>query len=437
MNLRLVAAKIICQVIKEGRSLTVALDSTLSKLPASKDRALIQAICYGTLRYYHHLNFILNQLLHKPLKDEDVKALALIGLYQLKFMRVKAHAAVSETVAAANKKPWAKGLLNALLRNYQRQQQSLDAQADNDKVASCSHPEWVIDLVTDDWPQYVDEILEENNQPPPMVLRVNQSFCSRELYVQRLHEADISATISTVCSSAIVLQTPVSVEQIPDFMAGSVSVQDTAAQLAAGLLDVKPGHRVLDICAAPGGKTAHILELQPELLKLTAVDIDATRLLRVTENLQRLKLKADCIAGDATLPSQWWDGEQFDRILLDAPCSAMGVIRRHPDIKLLRREVDIGKLQHLQKSILDATWPLLKPGGILLYVTCSILKQENEHQMSTFLSRTCDASEIQINSTWGIEQQYGRQILTGENGMDGFYYACLKKSNSSRLPVFS
>ncbi len=435
MNLRLVAAKIIYKVIKEGQSLPVVLDKSLSKVSASKDRAFIQAICYGTLRYYHYLIFILNQLLRKPLKDGEVEALALIGLYQLKFMRVKSHAAVSETVSAANKKPWAKGLLNAVLRNYQREQPSLEALANKNKVASCSHPEWMVDLLTDDWPQYVDAILEENNQKPPMVLRVNQGLISTEAYVQRLQEVGISATISDACSSAIVLQSPVPVEQLPEFRAGLVSVQDTAAQLAAGLLDTKPGHRVLDLCAAPGGKTTHILELQPELKKLIAVDIDASRLLSITENLQRLKLNADCITGDATQPSQWWDGEQFDRILLDAPCSAMGVIRRHPDIKVLRREDDIGKLQDLQQSILDAVWPLLKPGGMLLYVTCSILKQENEQQISAFLSRTSDASELPINSTWGIERQHGKQILTGEKGMDGFYYACLNKSNNSRLSV--
>jgi 16S rRNA (cytosine967-C5)-methyltransferase len=434
VNLRLAAAKIICQVIKEGQSLTFALDKSISKVPANKDRAFIQAVCYGTLRYYHYLNFILNQLLHKSLKDEEVKALALIGLYQLKFMRVKAHAAVSETVAAANKKPWAKGLLNAVLRNYQREQQSLEAVANKDKVASCSHPEWMIELFKHDWPQYFDKILAENNQQPPMVLRVNQGFCSRETYIQQLHEAGILATISADCSSAIVLQSPVSVEQLPGFSTGSVSVQDAAAQLAVDLLDVKPGHRVLDICAAPGGKTTHILELQPELKQLIAIDFDATRLLRVTENLQRLKLKADCIVGDATQPSQWWDGEQFDRILLDAPCSATGVIRRHPDIKVLRQEDDIGKLQHVQRAILDAIWPLLKPEGILLYVTCSILKQENEQQIGTFLSQTQDALELPIHSDWGIPQLFGRQILTGENGMDGFYYACIHK-DSSLLPV--
>jgi 16S rRNA (cytosine967-C5)-methyltransferase len=428
VNLRLVAAKIIYRVIKDGQSLPAALDKSLSKVSASKDRAFIQAICYGTLRYYHYLSFILNQLLRKPLKDGEVEALALIGLYQLKFMRVKAHAAVSETVGAANKKPWAKGLLNAVLRNYQREQGALEALANKDKVASCSHPEWMVDLVTNDWPQYVDAILEENNQQPPMALRVNQGLISTEAYIQRLNEVGISAAISNVCSSALVLQSPIPVEQLPDFMAGLVSVQDTAAQLAAGLLDAKPGHRVLDLCAAPGGKTTHILELQPELKKLVAVDIDSTRLTNISENLQRLKLKADCIAGDATQPSQWWDGEQFDRILLDAPCSATGVIRRHPDIKVLRREDDIGNLQHLQQSILDTIWPLLKPGGVLLYVTCSILKLENEAQISAFLSRTDDASESPINSTWGIEQTHGRQILTGEDRMDGFYYACLRKN---------
>ena len=431
MNLRLVAAKIIYRVIKDGQSLTVAIEKSVSKIPASKDRAFIQAICYGTLRYYHYLNFILNQLLHKPLKDEEVKALALIGLYQLKFMRVKAHAAVSETVAAANKKPWAKGLLNAVLRNYQREQQSLEALANKDNVASCSHPEWMIEVFKQDWPQNFDKIMEENNQQPPMVLRVNQRLHSRETYIQRLHEAGISAAISVDCSSALVLQSPVSVEQLPGFATGSVSVQDTAAQLAAGLLDVKSGHRVLDVCAAPGGKTTHILELQPELKKLSAIDMDEARLLRVNENLQRLGLNADCIVGDATQPSNWWDGEQFDRILLDAPCSATGVIRRHPDIKILRQEDDIGKLQHVQRTILDAIWPLLKPDGMLLYVTCSILKQENEQQIGAFLTRTQDAVELPIHSDWGISQLFGRQILTGENGMDGFYYSCINKDRSS------
>jgi 16S rRNA (cytosine967-C5)-methyltransferase len=428
VNLRLVAAKIIFRVINQGQSLTSVLDKSLSKVPVVKDRALIQAICYGTLRHYFRLDFILNQLLHKPLKDEEIKMLALIGLYQLKYMRVKEHAAVSETVAAASKKPWAKGLLNAVLRNYQRKHSDLDALAEKDKVASCSHPDWMIDLLTTDWPQFADKILAENNQQPPMALRVNQRLCSRETYVERLRETDISAVVSPVCSSAIVLESPVSIERLPDFMSGFVSVQDTAAQLAAGLLNVKPGHRVLDVCAAPGGKTAHILELQAELKKLIAVDVDADRLLNVTENLQRLKLQADCIVGDAMQTSQWWDGEQFDRILLDSPCSATGVIRRHPDIKLLRRKDDIGKLRQVQKSILDAIWPLLKPGGVLLYVTCSILKQENEQQISAFFSRTEDVSELPIDSNWGIEQQYGRQILTGENGMDGFYYACLKKN---------
>ena len=427
MNIRLVSAKIIYRVVEQGQSLTVALEQALSDLPSIKDRALIQAICYGTLRYYHRLDFILRQLLRKPLKDEEVKALALDGLYQLSYMRVKDHAAVSETVAAAHKKPWAKGLLNAVLRNYLRQRKKLESLADKDKTASCCHPEWMVNLLSDNWPQQFDQVLAENNQQPPMVLRVNHSLCSREAYLELLNEHGISASVSEISSSALILDKAMPVDQLPEFMAGWVSVQETAAQLAAELLNAQPGQRVLDVCAAPGGKTAHILELQPELEQLMAVDIDENRMLSVTQNLNRLKLQAECLVGDASQPQDWWDGQKFDRILLDAPCSAMGVIRRHPDIKLLRRKDDIDRLQHLQKAILNAIWPLLKSGGILLYATCSILKQENQDQIIAFLEQNSNAEEIPIISSWGIEQKAGRQILTGESAMDGFYYACLTK----------
>jgi 16S rRNA (cytosine967-C5)-methyltransferase len=428
VNTRLVAAKVLSRVLQDGQSLTAALDKAFLDIESSKDRAFIQALCYGVCRQYHRLDFILSQLLDKPLKDADVKSLALVGLYQLKFMRVKPHAAVSETVLAARKKPWAKSLINALLRTYLREQEGLEHKADKFQLAALSHPDWLIKCIEQDWPEQALRIFLENNQQPPMVLRVNLAKTSRKDYLQLLAGQDIAAQTISFCPSAIRLDKPVLVDLLPGFADGLVSVQDTAAQLAAGLLDVQPGHRVLDVCAAPGGKTAHILESQPLLKELVAVDIDETRMQRVRENLQRLSLQVTLVVGDAAKPEDWWDGKPFDRILLDAPCSALGVIRRHPDIKLLRRAEDIGQLQALQKSILQAVWPLLAPGGLLLYATCSILKQENEQQVQAFLTEHCDAAELPIDADWGVAGACGRQILTGESAMDGFYYARLAKA---------
>lgn len=427
MNTRLIAARVLSRVLQDGQSLTAALDNALQAVESGKDRAFIQAVCYGVCRQYHRLDFILSQLLDKPLKDTDVKALALVGLYQLKFMRVKPHAAVSETVLAARKKPWAKSLINAVLRTYLREQEGLEDKADKEQTAAVSHPGWLIKQIEQDWPEQAQKILLENNQQPPMVLRVNLSRTNRDHYLQALMNQDIAAVAVSFCPSAIMLDKPVSVDLLPGFADGLVSVQDTAAQLAAELLDVQPGHRVLDVCAAPGGKTAHILESQPQVKELVAVDIDESRLRRVSENCQRLNLQAKLVVGDAANPGDWWDGKPFDRILLDAPCSALGVIRRHPDIKLLRRAEDIKPLLALQKNILQAVWPLLAPGGLLLYATCSILKQENEQQVQAFLAEHDDAVELSIEADWGSAGACGRQILTGESAMDGFYYARIRK----------
>ena len=427
MNTRLIAAKVLTSVIRDGQSLTAALNNTLGVVESDKDRAFIQALCYGVCRNFHRLDYILSQMLDKPLKDLDVKALALIGLYQLKFMRVKSHAAVSETVLAARKKPWAKALINALLRSYLRGQEGFEQKADNVKSALVSHPDWLIQQIEQDWPMQAQQIFQQNNEQPPMALRVNLANISQDQYLQKLREQGIEAEAVSFCRSAILLNKPVVVDVLPGFNEGWVSVQDTAAQLAAELLDVQIGHRVLDVCAAPGGKAAHILEHQPKVRELVAVDIDKLRLQRVNDNLQRLKLSAKLIVGDASKPEDWWDGQLFDRILLDVPCSALGVIRRHPDIKLLRRAEDINTLQVLQQRIMTAVWPLLAPGGIMLYATCSILKQENEQQIEAFLATNANAIEVPINADWGLVRRYGRQILTGESAMDGFYYALIRK----------
>ncbi len=428
MNTRLIAARVISNVLKDGKSLNTALDNALLSVESTKDKAFIQALCYGVCRYFYRLSFILNELLDKPIKDSEINALALVGLYQLNYMRVKQHAAVSETVLAAKEKTWAKSLVNALLRTYLRQQGVLEQKADENVAASVSHPKWLLRQIELDWPERVSQILEANNQQPPMVLRVNLALISRDQYLKSLSAHELAAETVSFCESSLILSKPVPVELLPGFEQGHVSVQDTAAQLAAGLLDVQVGQRVLDVCAAPGGKTVHILESQPHLKELVAIDIDEARLSRVQENLLRSNVSAQLIVGDAAQPKDWWDGQLFDRILLDAPCSALGVIRRHPDIKILRKPDDIKALQLLQKSILAATWPLLSSGGLLLYATCSILKQENEEQIMEFLAMHADAFEVPIDATWGNAVQRGRQILTGDSEMDGFYYALIKKS---------
>ena len=426
MNLRKPAAQILVSVIKEGRSLTAALDNHSSLLTQPKDKAFVQALCYGVLRDYHRLDFLLSLLLTKPLrnKDTDIKLLLLMGLYQLRTMRIKTHAAVSETVAAVGRKSWAKGVMNGVLREYLREQTPLEAQINANNVAKYSHPQWLIEKITHDWGAQSNDIFEQNNQHPPMVLRVNLTQTTQADYLQILLAHNIEAEIVSISTTAIKLTSALPVEKLPDFMTGKVSIQDTAAQFAAPLLSLKKEQRVLDLCAAPGGKTVAMLELEPSL-KVTAVDIDESRLERVNENLQRLNVSATLVTADARDFKK--DKALFDRILLDAPCSALGVIRRHPDIKVLRRADDIDALAALQAEILENAWRLLASNGILLYATCSILKEENQDQIENFLKKHPDSFEIPIETNWGISQTVGRQILTGHHAMDGFYYARLGK----------
>lgn len=427
MNTRSLAASTLVQVLEQGSSLNTALENTLSTLQNQQDKAFIQALCYGSLRQFYRLNYLLSQLQNKAIKDQQIKALALIGLYQLQFMRVKPHAAVSETVSAVGKKKWAKPLLNAILRRYIREQQKLQTALENDQSARYSHPHWMINALQQDWGSQAEQLFSANNQQPPMSLRVNLSRISRPELLNQLSAKQITAHACQHSDSCIMLQTALPVDELPGFAGGLVSVQDSAAQLAAKLLNVEAGHNVLDACSAPGGKSAHILETYPELGQLTAIDIDTERLEKIKENFQRLNLTAKLLAGNAATPQTWWDGNKFDRILLDVPCSALGVIRRHPDIKLLRKPQDIEKLQVLQQQILEAVWPLLKPSGVIVYATCSVLKAENELQMQTFFDQHSDVDELPIHDTWGFKRPIGRQILSGTDNMDGFYYARIYK----------
>jgi len=429
VNLRAAAAIVICQVI-EGASLTDALPRMLPQFSSVRDQAFLQAVCYGVCRWYFRLDAILNKLFAKPLKakDRDIHGLLLIGLYQLIEMRVPQHAALAETVSAAIhfKKKWAKEFINAVLRNYQRSADEINQAIQTESVAFYAHPAWLIERLMHDWPNDWQAILIANNQHPPFALRVNRQKNSREGYLQKLTVQHIAAYPISETGAGIMLAQPIHVQQLPGFTRGEISVQDGAAQLAAELVMPLLGDRILDACAAPGGKTAHLLELHPDM-ELIAIDRDAKRLQRVYENLERLQLSATLICADAGDPETWWDGKQFDRILLDAPCSASGVIRRHPDIKLLRQAGDVVNLVNEQRRLLTALWPLLKPGGFMVYVTCSVFPEENTCLVESFMRTNRDAKEEKIQCSWGKECVVGRQILPGMHSMDGFYFACLRK----------
>ncbi|WP_341521941.1 16S rRNA (cytosine(967)-C(5))-methyltransferase RsmB [Pseudomonas sp. G.S.17] len=435
MNPRLAAAKALAAVLSGKASLNSSLPTQMDKVEI-RDRGLTQDLAFGTARWQPRLSALAEKLLQKPFKvaDADVEALLLVGLYQLLYTRIPAHAAIGETVGCADKlkKPWAKALLNAVLRRAQRESEALLAELEHDPVVRTSHPRWLQKALKAAWPEQWEAICAANNAHPPMILRVNRRHNNRDQYLQLLGAADIEASACTFSQDGILLTEPCDVRNLPGFAEGWISVQDEAAQLAADLLELAPGQRVLDACCAPGGKTCHLLEVQPALAGVVAVDLEAKRLVRVRENLARLGLCAELIAADARETAQWWDCKQFDRILLDAPCSATGVIRRHPDIKLTRQADDIPALTTLQGELLDALWPTLQVGGVLLYATCSTLPMENTEVIAAFLARTSGARELDIAGQLGqqppgLKQPHGRQLLAQEGGHDGFYYAKLIK----------
>lgn len=430
---REVAALTLAQVLLQQRSLSGLLPPALEKV-ANSERGLLQELCYGSMRWYPQLQLLLNQLLSKPLKpkDSDIQALLIIGLYQLRHMRIPDHAAIAETVEVTRSlnKHWATKLVNGVLRNSQRQHDALNETLKNLPVFSHAHPKWLVKAIIESWGDKAADIFAANNDHPPFTLRLNLSFAERSAYISALpNTLDAKPCLFSACG--FTLQKACDVFDLPLFSEGGVSVQDEAAQLAATLLDLKPGQRVLDACCAPGGKTGHILETEPEIKHLTALDSDARRLVRVEENLTRLKKTATLLCGDATQIDGWWNQELFDRILVDAPCSGTGVIRRHPDIKLLRKPADIVKLAELQLTILKNLWQTLKPGGRLVYATCSIMPAENTQVVAKFLSNTPDATEQTLDVNWGIAQTHGRQLLPSIEGHDGFFYAVLDKAMAS------
>ena len=435
MNPRLAAAKALAAVLSGKASLNSSLPTQLDKVE-DRDRGFTQDLAFGTARWQPRLSALAEKLLQKPFKaaDADVEALLLVGLYQLLYTRVPAHAAIGETVGCADKlkKPWAKGLLNAVLRNAQRESEAIFAELERDPVVRTAHPRWLQKSLKAFWPEQWEAICEANNAHPPMILRVNRRHHSRDAYLSLLTDAGIAATPCVYSRDGIILEAAADVRSLPGFAEGWISVQDEAAQLAADLLDLAPGQRVLDACCAPGGKTCHILEAEPALAGVVAVDLEAKRLVRVRENLERLGLNAELIAADGRDTEKWWDGKPFQRILLDAPCSATGVIRRHPDIKLTRQPDDIVALAQLQGELLDAMWKTLEVGGILLYATCSTLPTENTEVIAAFLERTPGARELDLATTAGIKQPHGRQLLAQQGGHDGFYYAKLIKIAAAR-----
>ena len=437
------AAQVVHAVRAEGQSLTAAIEAAAPGFD-ERDAALLQAMSFGALRLLPRLDAVTAQLLARPLQRGDLilKDLMAVGLFQLMSMRIPEHATVAATVGAARTlgRPRAAGLINAMLRRFQRERQTLLARIAEDQAARWLFPNWLLKRLRDAWPEHWQAIVDACNEQPPMTLRVNRLRASTRDYAELLASNGLSARPLPHLSDALMLDRPVPTRSLPGFAEGLVSVQDGSAQLAAVLLDAQGGERVLDACAAPGGKTAHILERSGEFgggqrsdsrgagALVTAIDADAERLETLRRNLERLGLSATVAVADAAHASLGWPGAPYQGILLDAPCSATGVIRRHPDIKWLRRDTDIAALCHMQRVMLDALWPLLAPGGRMLYATCSVLPQENDHQIRAFLERQTDAVERPIDAAWGLARDPGRQLLPESGAGDGFYYALLEKT---------
>ena len=433
-NPRWMAVKTLLLVLRDGRSLDAAIESVLLDAPHcnARDLPLYQELTRGVCRWFLALRTILNPYLRKPFKakDLDLEIILIMGLYQILMMRIDNHASVNESVKLVqwSKKDWARGVVNAVLRQMIRDDVSVTP-----ALQMTSYPGWIQEKIAHDWPMNYSDIAKAGNDRAPFTLRVDlQRNSSREI-IEILAKQGIEAVQHTVIETAITLKQSCDITKIEAFNTGLVSVQDAAAQIAAELMNCESGMRVLDACSAPGGKTAHLLQSSGDL-DVVALDHDALRLKRVEQNLSRIGRKAKIICGDAANPADWHDGKEFDRILADVPCSGSGVIRRHPDIKLLRRASDISQLVARQKTILNSLWSLLKPGGLLVYSTCSIFKEENEQQIECFVKKHNNCTEKILKTVqWGSKCSFGRQVLPGDYDMDGFFYACLQKDMASDI----
>ena len=441
-NPRQVAIKVITNILLQQGSLSTQLARHQMDV-ASEHAPMLKELCFGVCRQFPRLNSIALHLLAHPFeeKDTDLYAVLLLGLYQLTYMNTPDHAAVNETVEACRvlKKDWATKLMNAVLRRYQREADDILETLEAQPSVEFNMPKWLVKRFNKHWPDYLEAIIEASNAHPPMCIRVNQSRVSRETYQSQLLDLGINSDNGEFSGSALYLKNAVRVGELPNFEEGFVSVQDEAAQLSAHILSPKAGEKVLDACAAPGGKTGHLLEkansTQESIIELTAVELEPWRMEKIESNLERLGYSANLICADASDLEAWWDGEPFDKILLDVPCTATGVIRRNPDIKINRKPADVDDLVEIQRAILNKVWTTLKPGGFMLYATCSLMPEENELQIQHFLANQEDAKEVPLNSLapelaieWGIPVSHGRQLFPKVNGHDGFYYCLLQKS---------
>ncbi len=439
IDVRLAATHVLTSLMQHQGSLNTALPDVSAQV-SNKDTALLKQLVYGTSREYFRLHALTEHLLQKPFhsKDTDLHACLLLGLYQLREMRIPEHAVIHETVELTKvlNKPWAKGLINAVLRRYQREAISLDQllSQDND-IYHWNHPEWMIRKLQHNWPDHWQQILIQNDIRAPMTLRVNKRLLSTDKYIQKLTDFGIEADHSSVAPHAVILTHPVDVMELPGFFEGECSVQDEAAQLSVELLDIEPNMHILDACAAPGGKLCHLIEhTADQSIMVDAIELNPGRIPRIHDNLERLGFSQLCrvITGDAS-EQDWWDGRLYDRILIDAPCSGSGVIRRNPDIKFLRQNEDLLKLASIQLAILTNLWSMLKPNGTLVYATCSIFPQENERVIERFCKSRKDVQHHPLELPSAYQRPFGTQFFPKFNSHDGFFYAKLTKLDATGM----